>query len=276
MDQAILQKWLKSGYMEKHVLHETTDGTPQGGNISPALSNCALDGLERVRNLDGQRQNQFGFHRSACNAVLQRQPVQKLHGYEGLSILLPDLIDSANVGMIQCRGGLRLPLEAGQRLGGLWLLHRAETSARRIGVELRPRPYRPHPCRRRPASRRCGSARWSGRSLKRIPNFPVASSYGGGIRESTTGSCGTVPSDSETHIAPCPSYFVDPAEQSSSINSRCGHPIVQLASHPIGNRNRSNLASLADQINNCPMLFALLEMIQFQGHSFMPPQPTRE
>jgi len=32
MDRAILQKWLKSGYMEKHVLHETTDGTPQGGD----------------------------------------------------------------------------------------------------------------------------------------------------------------------------------------------------------------------------------------------------
>lgn len=46
MDRAILQKWLKSGYMEKHVLHETTDGTPQGGIISPVLSNCALDGLE--------------------------------------------------------------------------------------------------------------------------------------------------------------------------------------------------------------------------------------
>src|ERR1700757_3489426 len=48
MDRAILQKWLKSGYMEKRVLHEITDGTPQGGIISPALSNCALDGLERL------------------------------------------------------------------------------------------------------------------------------------------------------------------------------------------------------------------------------------
>src|SRR6202011_185658 len=34
--------------MKKHVLHETTDGTPQGGIISPALSNCALPGLERL------------------------------------------------------------------------------------------------------------------------------------------------------------------------------------------------------------------------------------
>ena len=48
MDRVILQKWLKSGYMDKHVLHDTTDGTPQGGIISPALANCALDGLERI------------------------------------------------------------------------------------------------------------------------------------------------------------------------------------------------------------------------------------
>src|SRR5207245_1953678 len=77
-------------------------------------------------------------------------------------------------------------------------------------------------------------------------------------------------------IAPRPSYFVDPAEQSSSINSGRGEPIVQLASHPIGNRDRSNVASLANQINNGPVLFALLEMIQCQSHSFVPPQPTRE
>ncbi len=48
MDRAILQKWLKSGYMDKRVFHETTEGTPQGGIASPALANMALDGLERV------------------------------------------------------------------------------------------------------------------------------------------------------------------------------------------------------------------------------------
>jgi RNA-directed DNA polymerase len=48
LDRVILQKWLKAGYMDKHVLHATTDGTPQGGIISPALANCALDGLERL------------------------------------------------------------------------------------------------------------------------------------------------------------------------------------------------------------------------------------
>ena len=37
MDRVVLQKWLKSGYIDKHVLHETTEGTPQGGIVSPAL-----------------------------------------------------------------------------------------------------------------------------------------------------------------------------------------------------------------------------------------------
>jgi len=47
IDKAILQQWLKAGFMEKHVLYPTEAGTPQGGIISPALMNLTLDGLER-------------------------------------------------------------------------------------------------------------------------------------------------------------------------------------------------------------------------------------
>jgi RNA-directed DNA polymerase len=46
MDTELLRKWLKAGYLEKHVLFATTDGTPQGGIISPVLANWALDGLQ--------------------------------------------------------------------------------------------------------------------------------------------------------------------------------------------------------------------------------------
>jgi len=70
--------------------------------------------------------------------------------------------------------------------------------------------------------------------------------------------------------------FVDPAEQPSSINCGCGEPVPQFGPNPIGNRNRPNVTSLANQINNGSMLFALLQMIQCQRHGFMPPQPTRK
>ena len=46
MDKVILRKWLKAGFLEKGVLFATMEGTPQGGIISPALANRALDGLE--------------------------------------------------------------------------------------------------------------------------------------------------------------------------------------------------------------------------------------
>ena len=47
LDKAILRKWLTAGYVEKQVLRATTEGTPQGGIISPLLANFALDGLEQ-------------------------------------------------------------------------------------------------------------------------------------------------------------------------------------------------------------------------------------
>jgi RNA-directed DNA polymerase len=46
MEKAILKKWLKAGFMEKHVLYSTEAGTPQGGICSPVLANMTLDGLE--------------------------------------------------------------------------------------------------------------------------------------------------------------------------------------------------------------------------------------
>src|SRR5216684_261381 len=72
IDRVILQQWLKSGYMDKHGLHETTDGTPQGGIISPALANCALDGLERLlreKYPAGKRLKSLGGEKPCVNLV---------------------------------------------------------------------------------------------------------------------------------------------------------------------------------------------------------------
>jgi RNA-directed DNA polymerase len=47
MDQVILRKWLKAGFMDKHMLSPTETGVPQGGVASPVIMNLALNGLER-------------------------------------------------------------------------------------------------------------------------------------------------------------------------------------------------------------------------------------
>ena len=46
MDRQVLGKWLKAGFLEKHAWFATTEGTPHGGIISPALANWTLDGLQ--------------------------------------------------------------------------------------------------------------------------------------------------------------------------------------------------------------------------------------
>lgn len=48
MSKTMLQKWLKAGFMDKHIFYPTTGGTPQGGICSPVLANLTLDGLETV------------------------------------------------------------------------------------------------------------------------------------------------------------------------------------------------------------------------------------
>lgn len=50
MDNQLLEKWLKCGFVETRRLFPTEEGTPQGGAISPTLMNMTLDGLERTIN----------------------------------------------------------------------------------------------------------------------------------------------------------------------------------------------------------------------------------
>lgn len=46
MQRSLLRQWLTAGFVESRQLFPTTEGTPQGGPISPTLANLALDGLE--------------------------------------------------------------------------------------------------------------------------------------------------------------------------------------------------------------------------------------
>jgi RNA-directed DNA polymerase len=55
--RALIRQWLKAGYLEEGRYHDTPDGTPQGGVISPLLLNIALHGMEAAL---GVRHNNRG------------------------------------------------------------------------------------------------------------------------------------------------------------------------------------------------------------------------
>nr|WP_318528552.1 group II intron reverse transcriptase/maturase [Plectonema radiosum] len=44
----LIKAWLKAGVLDNGSHHETNEGTPQGGVISPLLANIALHGMEKV------------------------------------------------------------------------------------------------------------------------------------------------------------------------------------------------------------------------------------
>ena len=72
--------------------------------------------VERVGNLDSQRQQRFGFERTPCDAVLQGHAVQELHHDERLISVPSDLMDRADVWMIQGRCGSCFPPKTFERL----------------------------------------------------------------------------------------------------------------------------------------------------------------
>jgi len=70
MDKTILRKWLESGYVEDNIKYPTLKGTPQGGIISPLLSNMTLDGLEEHIKSTVPRRKRVNFVRYADDFIV--------------------------------------------------------------------------------------------------------------------------------------------------------------------------------------------------------------
>lgn len=71
MDKSLLAQWLGAGYLEKGLLFPTEAGTPQGGIISPIISNMVLDGLEkRIKSACPGQQDKVHFNRYADDFVV--------------------------------------------------------------------------------------------------------------------------------------------------------------------------------------------------------------
>jgi RNA-directed DNA polymerase len=81
----LIKQWLKAGYVEMGHIHDTDSGVPQGGIISPLLSNIALHGMSeflsqfvvkiryykpngRVKSVDSKER--FGFIRYADDFII--------------------------------------------------------------------------------------------------------------------------------------------------------------------------------------------------------------
>jgi len=75
-----------------------------------------VGGVERVGDLDPQSEENVQLQRSGPDAVLQRLAVHVLHREERLPLVRANLINSADVRMVEGGGGLRLTLKSLQGL----------------------------------------------------------------------------------------------------------------------------------------------------------------
>ncbi len=66
----VVNDYLKAGVMVKGVVIETAEGTPQGGPLSPLLSNIVLDELDRELEKRGHR---FVRYADDCNIYVKSQ-----------------------------------------------------------------------------------------------------------------------------------------------------------------------------------------------------------
>lgn len=65
-----VRRYLESGVLVNGVVHETDEGTPQGGPLSPLLANILLDDLDKELERRGHR---FARYADDCNIYVQSQ-----------------------------------------------------------------------------------------------------------------------------------------------------------------------------------------------------------
>ena len=79
----------------------------------------AVRNIERVADLDAYVDDLVQRQRVSFDLLVQTLAFQQLHGDEMLAVAFLDSVNRADVGMVECRGGARLLLEALQRVGVL-------------------------------------------------------------------------------------------------------------------------------------------------------------
>ena len=87
------------------------------GRLDVAVHDAAaVRRIQRIGDLDAQLHNPLRRQRLVFDAVLQRGPFQQLHGDEVLVALAANVVDGANVRVVEGGRGPRFALETLQRL----------------------------------------------------------------------------------------------------------------------------------------------------------------
>ncbi len=94
------------------------------------MSRCTMPqrvrGVERVGDLHAEVEQGVHRQRPVRQPALQRRPVEQLHDQERQVAVMADVVERADVRMVERRGGARLALEALERRGILRELGREE------------------------------------------------------------------------------------------------------------------------------------------------------
>jgi hypothetical protein len=105
------------GQAEVENLGVTTLGDKNIGGLNVAVNDATgVRGVESVGDLDAKGEDRLQFHRTACDQVLERRAVEEFHHQKGFAAFLADVVDRANVRMIQRRRGLGFAPETLKRL----------------------------------------------------------------------------------------------------------------------------------------------------------------
>src|SRR5258706_15312540 len=75
-----------------------------------------MRGVQRVGHLDPERDNRLIVEWPPCDAMLQGHTIEVFHGDERPAVLLANVVNGADIGMVQAGRSLRLALETGQSL----------------------------------------------------------------------------------------------------------------------------------------------------------------
>src|SRR5271157_685767 len=88
--------------------------------LDVAVNNAAgMRRVERIGSFDSQREDGLQLHRAAGDQVLERGAVEELHDEEGAALFLADVVNRADIGMIERRCRLGLAAKTLQRLAVL-------------------------------------------------------------------------------------------------------------------------------------------------------------